>query len=172
MWKLHLCQLSSGRQYTDANTVYQITSGREHANANIQIHFTKYHLLAGNMQGQFQQNVFPLGSKPPQEEEEENEEEKDEQGGNDEESDDNNGSCIEEGEEKGMFPVYVLVFGFPIIVNSALGPYGGNGGSAWCDEERGAVTGVEVRAGIFVFLHFCISVFLYLFVFSYCLVWR
>ena len=31
--------------------------------------------LAGNMQGQFQQNVFPLGTKPPQEEEEEKEKE-------------------------------------------------------------------------------------------------
>ena len=55
--------------------------------------------LAGNMQGQFQQNVFPLGTKPPQEEEEE-EEKKCSEPENEEESSDD-GFNTGEGGEKG-----------------------------------------------------------------------
>ena len=55
--------------------------------------------LAGNMQGQFQQNVFPLGTKPPQEEEEEEEKECSEPENEEESSDD--GFNAGEGGEKG-----------------------------------------------------------------------
>ena len=57
--------------------------------------------LAGNMQGQFQQNVFPLGTKSPQEEEEEEEKECSEPENEEESSDD--GFNTGEGGEKVFF---------------------------------------------------------------------
>ena len=55
--------------------------------------------LAGNMQGQFQQNEFPLGTKPPHEEKEGEEKECSEPENEEESSDD--GFNTGEGGEKG-----------------------------------------------------------------------
>ena len=102
------------------------------------------------MPGQFQQNVFPLGTKPPQEEEEDEERECSESEDEEENSDD--GFNAGEGGEKGIcrkyedhsYPLF-LCFN-TIYKYSVLGPHGGTGGSPWCDEAKGQVTGVEVGA--------------------------
>ena len=72
--------------------------------------------LAGNMQGQFQQNVFPLGTKPPQEEEEEEEKKCSEPENEEESSDDGfntgeggeKGNCIKYEDHIGAFTVLFL----------------------------------------------------------------
>ena len=80
-------------------------NGREHILQHIAWQFILWmamfdnQQLAGNMQGQFQQNVFPLGTKPPQEKEEEEEKECSEPENEEESSED--GFNTGEGGEKG-----------------------------------------------------------------------
>ena len=46
-----------------------------------------------------------------------------------------------------MLSQLLSIFVFQHNNYSVLGPHGGTGGSPWCDEARGQVTGVEVGSG-------------------------